>query len=134
MRRLINNRMYPSVNGGPRRMWDPDDICAFKDGKVYAKSEGWTKIKVNDVLKANKKVYCDLDVFNKDISSCPSWTVSLKKYWAIAKVNLTDGDTDYTYYMALQRGRYPYLLKVDGDNNVAETTDCDFIIPNINAP
>ena len=41
MKRIIKNRMYPSVKGGPRRLWDPKDIIAIVDGKVYAYSEGF---------------------------------------------------------------------------------------------
>lgn len=148
MRRLINNRMYPSVNGGPRRMWDPDDICGLKDDKVYAKSEGWypkTKIKANDSLETNMMLYCDFEQFNKDISNCPSFKAALIKYWAVAKVNITNGASDYTYYLALQRGRFPYLLKVNSSGGIAAATDCGsffndtkygtaILVPGINTP
>lgn len=41
MKRLVNNRMLPSVKGGCRRMWDEKDVIAVVDGKVYAYSEGF---------------------------------------------------------------------------------------------
>ena len=48
MKRTIKNRMYPSVKGGPRRLWDPKDIIAIVDGKVYAYSEGFSPATILD--------------------------------------------------------------------------------------
>lgn len=41
MKRTVKNRMYPSIKGGPRKLWDPKDVIAIVDGKVYAYSEGF---------------------------------------------------------------------------------------------
>lgn len=119
MKRLINNKMYPSVKGGYRRMYDEKDLIGINyKGQACLRSEGFfpqVKIKVGDTIEKLDMLYCDFDTL--DTSKCEKATyestyVAKAEYYLLARFNCVAG---YTYpYGALaiiaDGTNHPYIL------------------------
>lgn len=134
MRRLINNRMYPSVKGGPRRMYDEKDVIGLNyKGEVCLRSEGYfpqVRLKVGDVLTTLDMLYCDFD--SLDLGACEKATyestyVTKGEYYLLARFDCVGS---YTYpYGALaiiaDGTNHPYILMF---NNNTDTEAVNRII------
>ena len=139
MRRMLNNRIYPSAKGGYRRMFDEKDVIGLNyKGKVCLRSEGYfpqVRIKVGDTIEKLDMLYCDFDLL--DTSKCEKATyeseyVTKAEYYMLTRFNCVAG---YTYpYGALailaDGSKKPYVLLFNKNTDteaVNRVTAVDFV-------